>query len=272
MSQAGSGHLAVIAGAGVLPGLLLRAWPDALLVKISGIAVEADATNTLAARFEQLGALFDNLKAAGISRVVFAGSMTRPKLDERAFDAVTRALAPRIMAAMAGGDDGLLQLVIKLFEDQGFVVSGAHDLLPELTARAGYLTAAQPSASDRQDGERGKQLLATLGPADVSQACVFAGGLCLGIESIQGTDAMLGFVADTRAGLRPETGGVLVKRAKSGQDLRADMPAIGQQTVAAVLRAGLSGICIQAGQVIVLDRAQVLAEADAANIAIWAVS
>jgi len=51
---------------------------------------------------------------------------------------------------------------------------------------------------------------------------VAAKGQIIGIETLQGTDAMLAYVADTA----PASGGVLVKRPKPGQDLRVDMPAI----------------------------------------------
>jgi len=264
--------LAVIAGAGALPGLLLKARPDALLVRVSGVPVEVQSGSTLAARFERLGALFDDLHVAGVTEIVFAGAMNRPALDPAEFDEVTLGLAPRIMAALGGGDDGLLRMIIGIFEDQGFRVVGAHDVIPDLTVPAEKLTDTNPAKRDQEDALRGWQILEALGPQDVAQACVVAGGVCFGIETIQGTDKLLQFVADTRAGLRPGSGGVLVKRAKPGQDLRIDMPTIGPATVAGAASAGLSGICIEAGSVLVPDRDEVIARADAARIALWAIA
>ena len=90
----------------------------------------------------------------------------------------------------------------------------------------------------------------------------------LGIETLQGTDAMLRFVAETA----PGSGGVLVKRAKPGQDLRVDMPAIGPDTVALAADAGLSGIEVQAGHVLLLDPDSGAAlPAQTHGIALWAV-
>lgn len=51
---------------------------------------------------------------------------------------------------------------------------------------------------------------------------------------------------------RPE-GGVLWKGPKAGQDLRVDMPAIGPDTVRAARRAGLNGVAVARGRVIVLE-------------------
>ncbi|MDO6646773.1 LpxI family protein, partial [Acinetobacter guillouiae] len=82
-------------------------------------------------------------------------------------------------------------------------------------------------------------ILLALSPLDVGQGAVVAGGLVLGIETLQGTDALLRFVGDTPAPLRRCQGGVLVKAPKRGQDLRVDMPAIGPDTVRNAAAAGL---------------------------------
>ncbi len=97
-----------------------------------------------------------------------------------------------------------------------------------------------------------------------------ADGLCLGIETLQGTDALLRFVAQTPAALRPKAPGVLVKYPKAGQDLRVDMPAIGPDTVRNAVQAGLGGIVILPGQVVVLERAELIAAAEAAALFVLA--
>ena len=128
-------RLGIIAGGGALPAALAAADPDALCVAFSGAEIALPETRIQRHRMEHLGALFYALREAGVTRVVLAGAMSRPALDPAALDPVMAALAPRIMAAMQGGDDGLLRLVIAIFEEQGFAVIGAHDLLPDLTAR-----------------------------------------------------------------------------------------------------------------------------------------
>jgi DUF1009 family protein len=52
---------------------------------------------------------------------------------------------------------------------------------------------------------------------------------------------------------------VLVKCAKPSQDLRVDMPTIGPRTVELVAEAGMSGIFIEAGRVMIAERPEVLA-------------
>jgi DUF1009 family protein len=253
---------AILAGSGALPGLLLEAGA-ARVVAFEGVRLDVTAEDPIPARFERLGALFEALVAAGVREVCFAGAMGRPPLDPTALDAVTTALAPRLMRAMGQGDDALLRDVAAIFEERGFEVVPAHVLRPDLLAEAGCL-AGGPLPT--QDVARARAVLEVLAPLDVGQAAVVGRGQVLGIETLQGTDAMLRFVAETA----PGSGGVLVKRPKAGQDLRFDMPAIGPATVEAASRAGLSGIEIAAGGVLILDRDAVLAACAGTGLALWA--
>lgn len=254
------GRLAILAGSGALPARLAALYPQATCIGFAGVPHDLGPRAAEHA-FEQIGALFDDLKARGVSEVVMAGAMSRPPLDPTAFDAVMTGLVPRLMVAMQGGDDALLRVVIDIFEEQGFAVRGAHELAPDLTAAPGVLAGAPLSDAQMADALHGADILHALGPLDIGQGAVVEAGLCLGIETLQGTDALLGFVAQTSAALR-KTGGVFVKAPKAGQDLRVDMPAIGPATVRAAHAADLSAIVIAAGVVLVLERAETLALAE----------
>ncbi|MGI3167852.1 LpxI family protein [Pseudooceanicola sp. C21-150M6] len=251
------GRLGIVAGSGTLPALLAEAEPDAMVVAFEGTELTLPEARVERHRVEKLGSLFKSLKAAGVSRVVMGGGWARPNINPLKADALMLRLAPRVMQAVKGGDDGILRLVISVFEEQGFSVVGAHEVLPALTAAPGLLAGPKPRAEAMSDIARARTILDALAPVDVGQGCVVADGLCLGIETLQGTDALLRFVGDTPARLRGQRKGVLVKRPKQGQDLRVDMPALGPRTVEAAASAGLEGIAIAAGQVLILDRAEV---------------
>ncbi|WP_432450083.1 LpxI family protein [Aliiroseovarius marinus] len=251
-----TGRLAIIAGTGSLPQEIAAANPDALFVTIKGVEVAAPAGVTpVEASYEKLGALFKAMRSEGVSRVVFAGKVDRPKLNPLRMDRVTMGLFPRVKAVLGKGDDALLRLVAEVFEEQGFTVVGATEVTAALAIEASHAGRAT-SAQDRADADRGWSLLEVLAGEDVAQAVVFAGGQCLGIESIQGTDALLKFVGDTPEHLKQGARGVFVKRPKRGQDGRMDIPTIGPDTVRAVADAGLGGIVLQEG-VIVLERDKV---------------
>jgi len=258
--------LAILAGQGALPLTIAALHPKALFVQFEGVPVNVPGNPTLQASFERFGQLFVDLKSAGITQVVFAGSLSRPALDPTKFDAKTLTLAPGFMAAMAGGDDGLLRAVIAAFEAEGLAVRAAHDLVPELTTQPGLLAGPPPTDRALADATRARAILTALGPHDVGQGAVVAGGQCLGIETAQGTDAMLAFVTAHPDTQRHGARGILLKAPKPGQDLRVDMPAIGPTTLAGAQAAGLAGIVIEAGHVLLLERETLLQNANAAGL------
>lgn len=263
------GRLAIIAGQGALPRLIAearRAEGRPCLV----IAFEGAAPDWVAAHphelhaFERPGRLFAALRRAGCEAVVFAGALARPRLRPWRADARLPALMPRLARLMAGGDDALLSGLAEIFEAEGFPVIGIRDCLAGLTAGPGRLGRHAPDGAARADAALGAALLAALGRFDVGQAAVVAGGRCLGIEAAEGTDALL-----ARVGGLGATGGVLVKMAKPGQDRRFDLPAIGPRTVEGAARARLAGIALEAGAVLILERAATIAAADEAGLFLW---
>lgn len=245
--------LAILSGAGGLPVMLAKQHPRAVRVVFNGVehAMQAPLAEH---RFEKLASLFDDLTARGVTRVVLAGAMSRPALDPSQLDPFMMQLAPRLLAAMQGGDDAILRLIIAVFEEQGFEVVGAHELLPGMTVPDGVFAGPEPKDAHLSDASRAMDILLALSPLDVGQGTVVAGGLCLGIETLQGTDALLRFVGETPEHLRRGKGGVLVKAPKRGQDLRVDMPVVGPDTVRNAAAAGLEGIFAAAGKVLIVEQ------------------
>jgi DUF1009 family protein len=91
----------------------------------------------------------------------------------------------------------------------------------------------------------------------------------LAVEAAEGTDAMLGRVAEMRANGRvraPRGTGVLVKAPKPTQDRRFDLPSIGPRTIEGAGRAGLAGIAVVAGSTIVAEFEKLVTAADRANV------
>ena len=262
-------RIALIAGAGALPGELAAHLEAPLVCAPEGLVPEGLAVD-LSFHIERLVPFLRALGDRGVTEVALAGAIHRPALDPSLFDRETATLVPGMLAALGQGDDATLRWFLALFEEFGLTVRGLADLAPGLLAPEGVLTARGPSVAETEDATRARMILSALAPVDVGQACVVAGGLCLGIEALYGTDALLADVARNRPARNPARGGVLVKRAKEGQDSRADLPAIGPGTVAAAVAAGLTGISVQAGRAVILRRADTLAAAEAAGLALWA--
>ncbi len=261
--------LCLIVGEGRLPQILAARFPEALVLGLEGFAGVGAETF----RMETLGTLLAGLPRRGVQRVCFAGAIRRPAIDPSRIDAATAPLVPRLEAAMAGGDDAALRAVVALFEERGLAVVGPADLAPELLAGAGRLGRVAPDPAAEADMRRADAVLRAMDPLDLGQGCVVAAQQVLAIEALPGTDWMLASVAALRREGPPVPGGgVLMKRPKAGQDRRVDLPVIGPGTVGAARDAGLAGLAVAAGGVLVLDRQETVAAADAAGLFLWGVA
>src|SRR4051812_32818928 len=160
------------------------------------------------------------LERQGCRDIVFIGSVVRPSLRQLEFDWATLMLVPRLMGMFRGGDNHLLSGLLRILEQDGFRVLGAHEVAPEITVPEGCLGRFVPSERDRSDIVRGMAMIAAIGPFDVGQAVVVANYHVLAVEGIEGTDQMLERIADLRRRNRirvPEGTGVLVKAPKPHQ-------------------------------------------------------
>ncbi len=267
--------VAVIAGGGVLP----FAVADALrargirpvLFAIRGFCDPARVANLPHhwVALGQLGRLTRLMRAEGCRDVVFIGALVRPALSEIRLDWGTLRAIPEFAAALRGGDDHLLTGVGRIFEQRGFRLLGIKDVAPKLLMPEGSITKAAPDADANADIARGRDLIGVLSPFDVGQAVVVIDGHVIGIEGIEGTDALLARVAQLRreGKVRARPGrGVLVKSPKAAQDLRFDLPTLGPVTVDGVIAAGLAGIGIVAGHTLVADMDATVARADRAGL------
>jgi len=221
--------------------------------------------------------------------------------DLAAMDAATLPLVPILQRALQPGDDAALRAIIAVFEEAGLTVRAAHDIAPGLLPPTETLSQAPADDAVRADIAAAREALAEMARIDEGQACVIRDGLVLAREDARGTGAMLtdlaapgsrpmppaddpfnwlmdsvGDVLDDAAdwlsGEEAERArlkgarGLLYKAPKPGQDRRADLPTIGPGTVHGAARAGLRGIALEAGGVIVLERAEVIRLCDRAGL------
>ena len=285
--------LALVAGEGDLPGLLMQALDGQgtpfFLCEIEGHETPARGDRpVIRFRIETLGSFIAELRGKGVDQICFVGRVARPPLDPAQIDAATMPLVPRMMAALQQGDDAALRSVLSFFDEAGISSIGAHELRPDLLPAAGVLGKVQPDARHEKDIARGMQIIGAMAQADVGQSCIVAGGQALAIEAQPGTDwmmlslleqnaalngdlvaGMLGYGAAGQRSRRFAKGGTLVKAAKPGQELRIDMPTVGPDTFRRAAQVQLEGIVIEAGRVMVLDAPRCVQIADRHGLFFW---
>lgn len=238
---------------------------------ISALAINETAVMV---DFENIDTLIADLHNHSITDIILVGKIKRPLINpKKCDDTAYKLFFPKGQRPLVDmGDDTIARSVINMFETAGFAVRGVHEIISALTVNKGVIGAHQPTEQNQHDAKRAHKILQALDDQDIGQSCVVWRGLCFGIETIQGTDAMLNFVRETRIhyGHHMHTGGVLFKSPKSNQDLRIDMPVIGANTIRLASQAALTGICITANNVIVLDSDNTIGLANENNIALWA--
>ena len=265
------GPVAILAGSGRLPLQLVqhleRSGRDHRILAFRGfvepeIRRRAHATVALL----DLRRIMATLERWRPSVVTLVGAVSRPGFAALLGAYSLFANRNEVRDVIARGDDQMLRGAVGLLEERGYRVVGAHELAPELVVARGLAGQVAPSPQDRSTVELGLALLESLSAFDIGQAAVLAGRRVLAIEGPEGTDRMLRRVRRLRGArfVRParKEGGVLVKAAKRGQDLRVDMPTIGPRTVVEAAKAGLSGIAVGAGSSLLLDQTDALRTAD----------
>jgi UDP-2,3-diacylglucosamine hydrolase len=280
-NPAAGDSIALICGGGSFPGAvadaIVRRGRRPVVFAIKGWAdpnvVEQHPHHWIA--LGQFGRFLRLARAEQCRDALFIGTLLRPPLSHIRLDWHTIRLMPRIAQSFRGGDDRLLSGMARFFEEEGLRIIGLRDVAPDVIVPEGALGRCHPSPADRADIARGLDLLATLGPFDVGQAAVVADNHILAIEAAEGTDNMLRRVAELRGQGRVTTArgvGVLVKAPKPSQDRRFDLPAIGPQTIANAVSAGLAGVGVAAGSTIIADGAETIAAADRGKFFVVGVS
>ena len=261
--------LAIISGSGRLPLLIKDKYKNAINFSFT-VSEKKTENKFVKCEFEKLGFLFDSLKQNRIRRVVMAGAITRPRFDKSKLDEYTLSIVPKLAAKLVQGDNELLSFIADEFEKNGYQIVGASEILPNLILKPGFLCGT-PYEFIKRDIKKADKILKLLSPEDIGQGVVIESGLVLGIETLQGTNELLRFVAKTASHLRLDSkGGIFVKRPKVNQNLRFDMPVVGPETIQLAFEAGLRGLVVSPHSVIILDKEKCVQIAEANNFFILA--
>jgi DUF1009 family protein len=173
------------------------------------------------------------------------------------------ATALKILATLPDKKtDTILAAVADAFQRDGIRFLSSLTYLADLLAGEGPLTRTRPDRAQKRDIAFGFKTAKAVAGIDVGQTVCVKDQVVLAVESIEGTDACV-----RRAG-EFQPGFTVAKVAKPRQDLRFDVPVIGERTLAALKNARAAVLAVEAGKTLFFDRAKVLAGADAAGLVI----
>lgn len=198
------------------------------------------------------------LKKNGFSKIIFAGSLQKPCLKSLKPDFNMLKILPRLSKVfLKGGDDRLLSFLIKELELLKFEVLDIKNFLSEHFPSFGNFTKIQPSKISLSDIKKGKNILDRLAPMDVGQSVIIQEGEVLGIEAIEGTDSL---ITRTKKFKKNGEKPTLVKLVKRGQNLKADLPTIGLNTIRLCIQNSIGGIAFSGNQTLFIDYKKIISK------------
>ena len=268
--------IGLIAGQGTLPVIVARGMRAAgRRVACIGLAdqyvpeLPALCDDFAEAGVVQLGKWLRLARRFGVREAVMVGRVSKARMHDplRVFRQLPDWRAFNLWYRKLRHDRRSATLLTALAEDlakEGLVLIDSTTFIPDHMASEGTMTRRAPTAEQLGDIEFGWRLLKQVGSLDIGQAIAVREKDVIAVEAVEGTDRMI-----ERAGeLCRKRGWTLLKTARPGHDMRADVPTIGVSTVEKMNAAGGGCIAVGVGRVILVDRPAVLAAADRLGIAI----
>ncbi len=254
--------LGLIAGNGQFPLLLAReAKRQGRPVVAIGIQEETDpALETLVDRFHwlalgQIKKTIALLKDGGVDEAVMAGQVKHNQLFRRLKLDMT---AIKILATVKDKKtDTILGAIADEFAKSGIRFLSSTTYLNDFLAPDGVMTSKKPSGDQKKDIEFGFNTAKSVAGLDLGQTVCVKDQTVVAIEAMEGTDACI-----HRAGPLCGGGFTVVKVAKPKQDIRFDVPVVGEGTLASLKDSGAAVLAVEAGKTLFFDKATFLEQAD----------
>src|SRR5436190_6644859 len=269
MNQHAQGRLAVIAGNGHFPFLVVEAARDQGIDPVV-FAIKEEASPELGraagtVHWLSLGEIAKLLELLGreeVRRVVLAGQVKHKQLYS---SVPPDHLMSRTLEGMERKNtDALISTFVQMLEGMGIKVLDSTLFLRPLLAEAGTLTGRVSDPGEQADIDYGREVAGKLAELDIGQTVVVADRACVAVEAMEGTDATIERAATLSNGRRL----VVVKVSKPNQDMRFDVPVVGLKTIRVMSRSNARVLALDAGRTLLFDRAHLIEEANREGIAI----
>jgi UDP-2,3-diacylglucosamine hydrolase len=264
-------RIGLIAGAGESPLLALEeATRQGLECVVAGVRGEAQADlKTRAAAFEWIGLteldkLVSFFKGQSVRRAVMTGAID-PRSVLQPKETMDDALFQIIAQIRDKTPTRLIQSLIDYLGAQGVTVIDPSFLLQPYFCPAGLLSLAPPTPAILEDIEFGWERARRLADEDIGQTLIVRDLAVVAVEGLEGTNETI-----KRAGRLAGEGVVVIKVARTRQDPRIDIPAVGLETFRSLVRIRAAAVCFEAGRMPFFQKDESLALADANGLAVLA--
>jgi UDP-2,3-diacylglucosamine hydrolase len=268
LAQAPLHILGIIAGNGVYPRLLADAARKAGVKKIIAAAFTDETDPVLVQhvdliewmRVGQLNRLLKFFNEHKVHHAIMAGQIAPKNLFDLRPDWKALLLlgklkernAESIFAAIA---NELTRIDVELLPATTF--------LEDCLVPAGLIAGAKLSRREEEDVDLGWKIAKEIARLDIGQTVIVKNGTVVVVEAFEGTNEAI-----RRGGVLAREGAVIVKVAKPNQDMRFDLPVIGQETISVAAEAKIRVIALEAGRTLLLEKNEVILAAQRAKITV----
>tara|TARA_B100000700_G_scaffold85156_1_gene95841 strand:- start:1736 stop:2527 length:792 start_codon:yes stop_codon:yes gene_type:complete len=197
----------------------------------------------------KFGKILKLIHSKKCKKVIFAGNISKPKISRLKLDLKGIYYIPRIIKASKLGDAAILKELIKILAEHKIKVIKLNYFNPELTITKGNYTKIKPSKFEILEIKKGISYLNKLNAHNHIQGIILRNGNIIAKETSKGTKKMLQRLRKSKA-----FNGMLIKFPKKEQDLRADLPTVGLETLKDCKKANIKGIVLKSNENIILDK------------------
>jgi UDP-2,3-diacylglucosamine hydrolase len=213
----------------------------------------------------QLGKIIKTFQQSGVTEAVMAGGIRKVKLFGNFRPDLRGA---RFLAKLKSReDDMLLRGIAEELAAEGIQILESTLCVPHIISPEGVLTKRAPREKEWEDIRLGFTTAKEIGRLGIGQTVVVKNQMVLAVEAVEGSDAAI-----QRGGTLAKSGCVVVKVSKPQQDLRFDVPAVGLETIKCLQGVRGAVLAVEAGKTIILEKEQLLREADSHGICVVGVS
>ncbi len=260
--------LGLIAGNGRFP-FLAAAGARRAGRKVVALALREEAAPELEREVDelhwisigQLGRGIEILQRAGAREAVMAGQVQHRQIFS---DIVPDLKLLGVLARVAfRNTDSLIGAVADALSREGITLLASVAFLEDQLAQPGSMTRRRPDAEEQRDVAYGETVARALASMDLGQTAVVKGRAAVALEAMEGTDEVI-----RRAGRIAGPGTSVVKVSKPKQDMRFDVPVVGEGTLDAMREAGARVLAIDAARTLLIDRPAFLERADLDRVAV----
>ena len=213
-------------------------------------------------RVGQLSRLLKVLAEAKVRHAVMAGQIAPKNLFDLRPDWKALLLLAQLKERNA---ESIFAAIAAELGKAGVELLPATSFLEDQLAQAGLIAGSALSRREENDLNLGWKMAKEIAQLDIGQTVIIKNGTVLAVEGFDGTNETI-----LRGGRLARKGAIMIKVAKSNQDMRFDVPVIGLETVRTASEARVRVIAVEAARTLLLEKNAIIEMANRSGISIFA--